>query len=83
VFMGGRSTIEIIVCRQAKLCRLYIELVLGACVRVSKLLKTPYYRSSSHKQWIKTPLGANERSQGADFPRDLACPNRLSVAREK
>jgi hypothetical protein len=50
---------------------------------VSKLLKTPYYRSSSHTQWIKAPLGANKSSPGADAPRDLACPNRLSVAREK
>jgi hypothetical protein len=83
VSMGGRSTIEIIVCRQAKLCRLAVELILGACVHVSKLLKTSYYRSSSQTQWTKTPLGANERSQAADAPRDLACPNWLSVAREK
>jgi hypothetical protein len=27
--------------------------------------------------------GANKRFQGADAPRDLACPNRLSVARER
>jgi hypothetical protein len=52
-----------------------------ACM--SKLLKTPYYRSSSHALWIKMPLGANESIPGAHAPRDLACPNRLCVAREK
>jgi hypothetical protein len=75
---------------QARLCRLYVKLVWRkarsgrwvACVRV-RTPETPYYRSSSHTMWMKMPLGANERSQGADAPRDLVCPNRLSVARER
>jgi hypothetical protein len=53
-------------------------------VCVSKLLKTPYYRSFSHKVCLnKAPLGANESCRGADTPRDLAGPNRLCVARDK
>jgi hypothetical protein len=74
---------SIAIIEQATLCRLYVELVLGACVRALKLLKTPYYRSSSHTLCLKAPLGASKMSQGAHAPRDLACPNRLGVARER
>ncbi len=34
----------------------------GLCACMSKLLKTPYYRSSSHTLCIKAPLGANKSS---------------------
>jgi hypothetical protein len=41
------------------------------------------YWSSSHTMGMEMPLGAVNRSLGADAPRDLVCPGRLSVAREK
>jgi hypothetical protein len=71
-------------------CRFYIEFVrrgarsecVWSCVGV-ETPGTPYYRSSSHTLCLKAPLGANKRSPGAHAPRDLACPNRLGVARER
>jgi hypothetical protein len=51
-------------------CRTYVECVwrdtrsvVSSCVETHSC-ETSYYRSSSHTLWIKTPLGANNRSQG-------------------
>jgi hypothetical protein len=41
------------------------------------------YWSSSHTLGMEMPLGAVNRSLGADAPRDLVYSNRLGVAGEK
>jgi hypothetical protein len=74
------DVVVVIAIEHAMLFRLYVELVLGA----ARVLKTPYYRSSSHTRlWIKMPLGANKSLLGAHARRELICPNRLCVARER
>jgi hypothetical protein len=55
--------------------------VVGACGVYVK--ENANYWSSSHTLGMEMPLGAVNRSLGADAPRDLVCSRRLGEAREK